>query len=65
MISPNLEKTIKEAFEFAKVQKHEYVTLEHLLSNLINDEDALSVLKACAVDVDLLKNHLQNFILND
>ena len=49
MLSSNLEKTLRNAYQFATDSKHEYVTLEHLLNSLTDDKDALSVLKACGV----------------
>ena len=65
MLSPNLEKTLREAYQLATTHKHEYVTLEHLLFCLLDDQDALSVLKACAVDTKSLKSNIENFIIND
>ena len=47
MLSSNLEKTLRNAYQFATESKHEFVTLEHLLKSLTDDKDALSVLKAC------------------
>ena len=46
MLSQNLEKTLREAYQLATTYKHEYVTLEHLLFSLLEDQDAISVLKA-------------------
>ncbi len=65
MLSPNLEKTLRNAYQLATTNKHEYVTLEHLLLCLLDDQDALSVLKACAVDTNSLKVNIQNFISKD
>ena len=65
MLSPNLEKTLRDAYELATTKQHEYVTLEHLLLSLLNDKDALSVLKACAVDTNSLKVNIENFISKD
>jgi len=65
MLSSNLEKTLREAYQLAANNKHEYVTLEHLLFSLIEDKDALSVLKACAVDTTLLRKQLNEFISNE
>ena len=65
MLSSNLEKTLREAYNLASIHKHEFVTLEHLLLSLTDDNDALSVLKACGVDINKLKNQLQNFILEN
>ena len=65
MLSSNLEKTLKDTYEFANTNKHEFVTLEHLLYNLIEDKDALSVLNACGVDILLLQKNLDKFIQNE
>ena len=65
MLSPNLEKTLRDAYQLATTKQHEYVTLEHLLLSLLNDKDALSVLKACAVDTNSLKVNIENFISKD
>ena len=62
MLSNNLEKTLRDAYQIATINKHEFVTLEHLLFSLTNDKDALSVLKACNIDIDLLQKNLNNFI---
>ena len=62
MLSSNLEKTLRNAYQLATNNKHEFVTLEHLLFSLIEDEEALSVLNACALDIELLKKSLDEFI---
>ena len=65
MLSSNLEKTLKDAYQLATIKKHEYVTLEHLLFCLTEDKDALSVLKACGVDIKNLRDHIEKFISNE
>ncbi len=65
MLSSNLEKTLRNAYENATQKKHEFVTLEHLLQSLTDDKDALSILKACGVQIDELKKSLEEFIKND
>ena len=62
MLSSNLEKTLRNAYQLAAVNKHEFVTLEHLLFTLTEDKDALSVFHACGVDTSLLKKNLNQFI---
>ena len=52
--SAALEATLHRAVGLAVQRKHEYTTLEHLLTALIDDPDALAVLNACAVDVPAL-----------
>jgi ATP-dependent Clp protease ATP-binding subunit ClpA len=58
MLSPTLEKTLRNAYQLATNNKHEFVTLEHLLSSLTDDEDAISVLKACDVEIEELKKKI-------
>ncbi len=65
MLSSNLEQTLREAYQSASNNKHEFVTLEHLLLSLTNDKDALSVLNACGVNVEILKKNLDEFILKN
>ena len=65
MLSPNLEKTLRNAYQLAADNKHEFVTLEHLLKSLTEDKDALSVLKACGVPIEVLINNLEKFITKD
>ena len=62
MLSDDLEKTINRAVSYANDRQQEYVTLEHLLLALIDDEDALGVLKACNVDVKNLKISLIKYL---
>ena len=38
--SRTLEQTLRRALAFANEHRHEYVTLEHLLLSLIDDDDA-------------------------
>jgi len=65
MISRDLEQTLHKALELATERRHEYATLEHLLLALIDDADALAVLKACGVEVDHLKDELTTFLDED
>jgi len=61
----SLEKSISKAFQVATKKNHQYVTLEHLLLSLTDEEDALNVMKACSVDTDLLKENLEYYIDNE
>ena len=65
MLSDNLEKTIKRSISYANDRQHEYVTLEHLLLALIDDEDANEVLLSCNVDIEELRAVLNDFIANE
>ena len=62
MLSQNLEKTLHAALAAAAERRHEYATLEHLLISLCEDIDAVAVMRACNVDVDLLRNTVRDFL---
>ena len=65
MLSRNLEQTLHRALSLAADRKHEYATLEHLLLGLIDDADAVTVLRACGVDIDKIKKDLTEFLDKD
>ncbi|WCL55691.1 ATP-dependent Clp protease ATP-binding subunit ClpA [Gimibacter soli] len=60
--SPNLENTLHRALHEANERAHEYATLEHLLLALIDDGDALAVLRACDVDIDVLRDQIVTYL---
>ena len=62
MLSRNLEQTLHRALSLASDRSHEYATLEHLLLSLIDDQDAIAVLRACGVDLEQLSMDVTNFI---
>ena len=63
--SRSLEQALHRALSTANDRGHEYATLEHLLLALLEDVDAASVLRACNVDLDALREKLEHFIDND
>jgi ATP-dependent Clp protease ATP-binding subunit ClpA len=62
MLSPQLEQTLHRALHFANARQHEFATLEHLLLALLEDQDAMPVLRACGVDVDELRREVSEFV---
>jgi ATP-dependent Clp protease ATP-binding subunit ClpA len=60
--SRNLEQTLHRALAIANERHHEYATLEHLLFSLTEDGDAAAVMRACSVDLDLLRKNLLEYI---
>lgn len=60
--SQKLEETLHQAIRFAKERRHEYVTLEHLLMALTNDNDASQVMQACNVDLGELRENITTFL---
>ncbi|ODN69718.1 ATP-dependent Clp protease ATP-binding subunit ClpA [Methylobrevis pamukkalensis] len=60
--SRSLEKALHQALALANERRQEYATLEHLLLALVDDQDAAAVMRACNVDLDILKRNLVEYI---
>ncbi len=65
MLSRNLEQTLHRSLAFAAERRHEYATLEHLLLGLVDDADAIAVLRACGVDLERLRRETTEFLDKD
>ncbi|MFC2953503.1 ATP-dependent Clp protease ATP-binding subunit ClpA [Marinicaulis aureus] len=63
--SRSLDECLHSAIALATERDHELATLEHLLLALTDDRDAAAVMRACNVDVDLLRRQLYEFIENE
>ena len=62
MINQELEQNLNNAFKLAQDQKHEFVTVEHLLLALLENSDAIALLTSNKVNIEQLRVDLQEFI---
>lgn len=62
MLSKDLELTLNQAFKEARAKRHEYMTVEHLLLALLDNDAASDVMRHCGVDVDRLRRELVDFV---
>jgi len=62
MIAQELEVSLHMAFVEARQQRHEFITVEHLLLALLDNPSAAEVLRACSANIDDLRSALTNFI---
>lgn len=62
MLSKDLEVTLNLAFVSAHEQRHEFITVEHLLLALLDNATAAQVLAICSCDISLLRSELTQFI---
>lgn len=62
MIAQELEVSLHMAFVDARQQKHEFITVEHLLLALLDNPSAAEVLRSCSCDIEEIRKNLQNFI---
>ncbi|MGE4052505.1 MAG: ATP-dependent Clp protease ATP-binding subunit ClpA, partial [Piscinibacter sp.] len=62
MIAQELEVSLHMAFVEARQQRHEFITVEHLLLALLDNPSAAEVLRACSANMDDLRKSLAGFI---
>ena len=64
MLEPNkdLEQIFEHAVQVASLNKHEYVTLEHFLFSMLNNEEFSNILKEFGTDIQPLKEAVEKFI---
>jgi ATP-dependent Clp protease ATP-binding subunit ClpA len=62
MLSKHLEQTLNDAFRGARAKRHEFMTVEHLLLALLDNDDAKLVLKACGADLGAMRGDLVEFV---
>ncbi|MGH8522564.1 MAG: Clp protease N-terminal domain-containing protein, partial [Gammaproteobacteria bacterium] len=62
MLNKELEITLNHTYKDARVQRHEFLTVEHLLLALIDNGAAVAVLRACGADCQQLRGELELFI---
>ena len=60
--SPNLEHTLHRSVAEANKRSHEFATLEHLLLGLLDDQDAVAVLRVCDVNIPQLRAELKAYL---
>lgn len=65
MIAQELEVSLHMAFMEARQARHEFITVEHLLLALLDNPTAAEVLRACAANLDDLRQNLRNFIADN
>ena len=65
MLSQNLDVTLNKSIQFASHYSHQLATIEHLLYAMTYDQDAVTLLEACGVDIGRLKADLKDFLESD
>lgn len=62
MIAQELEVSLHMAFVEARQQRHEFITVEHLLMALLDNPSASEVLRACSANIEDLRKSIIQFI---
>ena len=62
MLNKELEMSLNGAFMRAREKRHEFMTVEHLLLALLDNDSAHEALSACQADIETLRQELEAFI---
>ena len=62
MLSKELEKSLNGVAQEASLKRHEFVTVEHLLLALLNNDQAINVLVNVGADIEKLRAELEKYI---
>jgi len=62
MFSKELELSISQAYQQARENRHEFLTVEHMLLALLDNASALSILSSCGADIAALERDLRQVI---
>jgi ATP-dependent Clp protease ATP-binding subunit ClpA len=67
MIEPsqNLQIIFEKAVEIAKNLNHEYITIEHLIYSIVNDESAIEILENYGANIEFIKKNLEHYLKNN
>jgi ATP-dependent Clp protease ATP-binding subunit ClpA len=63
MISAQLNSIFQKAVALARHQRHEYLTIEHVMLSLVNSPDGEMIIRACGGDIETIKESLGNYLL--
>ena len=61
MVSQELNSIFSDAINFAKENRHEYITVEHIFFALIHNVDVITILSECGADIEVLRENLQEY----
>ena len=62
MLSKELEVTLSKAFKNAQDKRHEFITVEHLLLELLDNSAAETIMRACGCDISALHEQLTQYL---
>lgn len=62
MLSRQLEVSLRLAVSMARQKRHEFLTVEHLLLALLDNDSAVNTLKACGAEIVSLRKELEEYV---
>ena len=65
MISVELQRIFSHAVNYARANKHEYITVEHIFVYLLKEKSIISLLNQMNMDIELVYKKLKEYILKN
>ncbi|MDP1784994.1 MAG: ATP-dependent Clp protease ATP-binding subunit ClpA [Sulfuricurvum sp.] len=63
MISTELNVIFQKAVAFARHQRHEYLTIEHVMLALLNSPEGSAIIQSCGGDVQVIRESLGQYLV--
>jgi ATP-dependent Clp protease ATP-binding subunit ClpA len=67
MIEPSksLQEIFEKSIEMAKTLSHEYITIEHIIYGIMDDEDSYKLLESFGADAKFVKTNIEHYLKNN
>ncbi len=62
MISAELNSIFQKALIYAKDQRHEYLTIEHVFFALLGSKEGIAIIKECGGDVEVMREAVATYL---
>ena len=62
MISAELNSIFQKALTYAKDQRHEYLTIEHVFFAMLSSKEGVNIIKECGGDVESMREAAANYL---
>ena len=65
MISAELNSIFQKSLSYAKDQRHEYLTIEHVFFSILGSPEGMAIIKECGADVHVMREELAEYIMTN
>ena len=67
MIEPSksLQEIFEKSIEMAKTLSHEYITIEHIIYGIMEDEESYKLLESFGADAKFIKTNIEHYLKNN
>ena len=67
MIEPSksLQEIFEKSIEMAKTHSHEYITIEHIIYGIMEDEESYKLLESFGADAKFIKSNIEHYLKNN